>query len=333
VKLHNVAAFEKHLQEAFPDNLSPIYLVVTSCDFERKKMIEKITTLLLRKDPGCHIVTYDGEVTPIETVLDHLNTRSLFGGCAAAILDPVPKEDKLLHYITKPNHGSFLILGSPVMKSLSDLYQKGKKEMIVLDLSEEKPWEKERRLNEWLFKEAKSQGKTLQSDVTTYLFENIGPDMPGLNQELTKMICYVGERPVITLQDAKAISAPRSTATAWQLAEGVVWGKEFVPADKASDPSFLFMFIGQLRYHLQTGFHLAQYLEKKTPPAEISKHFPTLRSHTFEKYLTGAKQKKKEYFRKGLLALFDLELAAKSSALDTSLLMDQFVAKLRLFHS
>ena len=45
LKFQSIAAFEKHLHEAFPDHLSHVYMVISPFDFERKKMIEMITSL------------------------------------------------------------------------------------------------------------------------------------------------------------------------------------------------------------------------------------------------------------------------------------------------
>lgn len=329
MKYQNISAFDKHLREGFPQHLSLVYMIVTSCDFERQKMFDKIISLLKRKEPSSNVSYFDATVTSIETPLEELNTKSLFGGSNVVIFDRVDKvkdHEKLIHYIACPSHDACLILGATSLKGVSDLYQKGKKEVVVLDLSDEKPWDRRRRLADWLVSEAKLDNKTLSSDVAAYLLDHTGLDMPGLHQELIKLVCYVGDRPIITIQDAKVISSSLNLATGWQLAEGVIWGREFVSADKTADLSFLLMFIGQLRYQLQTGLQIAQLLDK---PHEISRCFPQLRPQTLDKYISGARQKTAAYFYKGLNALFDLELAAKSSQIDTSLLFDRFIGKLR----
>lgn len=329
MKYQNVAAFDKHLQEAFPDHLSAVYLVATSCDFERKKMFDKLLLVLQRKHAASHAVHFDATLAPIEAVLEELNTQSLFGGANLVVLDRIDKtkdHEKLVRYIEQPNPNACLILGASSLKPVSDLYQKGKKEVVVLDLSDEKPWDKRRRLAEWLMGEAKRENKVLPSEAAAYLLDHIGLDMPGLHQELIKLICYVGERSAITLNDTKAISSCLNLSTGWQLAEGVIWGRDTVGADKTSDLSFLLMFIGQLRYQLQTGYQVAELLDK---PHEIARAFPQLRPQVLEKYISGARQKSAAYFHKGLNALFDLEMAAKSSQIDTALLFDRFIAKLR----
>lgn len=329
MKYQAVAAFEKHLQDAFPSHLSPVYMVVSSCDFERRKMIEKIVTILRKKDPSLNGVISDATLISLDSVLDELNTQSLFGQYTLAILDRADKlkdNEKLIRYLTSPSRTSFLVLGATAMKPVSPLYLKGKKEMVILDLSEEKPWDKRRRLQDELISEAKQSKKTLSVDAASYLLDHIGLDVATLQQELLKLLCYVGERPQISLSDVKIMCSTQESLTGWQLAEGVIWNNETVGGDKSCDLGFLLMFLGQLRYQLQTGYQIASYL---TQPSEIGRLFPQLRPQTLEKYVSGARQKKAAYFHRGLLALFELEVAVKSSNLDLSLLFDRFIAKLR----
>ena len=329
MKYQNILAFEKHLQEAFPQHPSLVYMVITSCDFERKKMCNKIASLFKQKNRDSHDSFFDAQVTSFETVLQELNTQSLFGGTNLVIFDHVDKlkdHEKLIRYVAHPNPGTCLILGASGLKPVSTLYQKGKKETVVLDLSDEKPWDRRRRLSDWLMNEAKVENKSISSEITTYLLDHIGLDMPGLQQELIKLVCYVGDRPIITLNDVKAISSSLSLATGWRLAEGVIWGDDVVSANKTSDLSFLLMFIGQLRYQLQMGYQIARLLDK---PEEIVHCFSQLHPQVMDKYIIGARQKTATYFYRGLCVLFDLELASKSCNLDTALLFDRFIGKLR----
>jgi DNA polymerase-3 subunit delta len=329
MKYQSLVTFEKHLLEAFPNHFSPVYMVVCSCDFERKKIIEKIIHSFRKKDPSLTVSYFDAAEVAVEVVLQDLNSQSLFGSCSLVVCDRADKfkdNEKLIHYLEAPHRSSCLILGASTMKPISQLYLKGKKETVVVDLSEEKPWDKRKRLQEWLVGEAKQAKKTLGSDVTSYLLDATGLDVASLSQEMSKLICYVGDKPHIALSDVKAVATGQSSLTGWQLAEGVIWGNESVDGEKSGDLGFLLMFIGQLRYQLQTGYQIASYLDQ---PEEAARLFPNLRPQILEKYLTGARQKKASFFHRGLLALFELEVAAKSSNTDLSLLFDRFIAKLR----
>ena len=331
MKLSSVTAFDKHLKEAFPDHLAPIFLLVASCDYERRKNIDKISSLIQKKDPSVRIVRLSGLEDPLERVKEEILTPSLFGGLTLVIYEAVDKvKNNVILGDLFPHFppGVHLILGATGFKAVSELYQKGKKEVVALDMSDEKPWEKERRLQEWLIGEAKLHQKTLNSDVVFYLLQHLGPDLATLEQELSKLLCYVGDRPRIDLEDVKAICGTRDLFTGWQLAEKIVWDRPAALGEKLSDLGFLFPFIGQLRYHLQLGYRLAELVEKKAPAGDIKHHFPSLRPQQLEKFSTQAKTRKSVFFHRGLEMLYTLELSSKSSPLDIAVLFDLFQAKL-----
>jgi DNA polymerase-3 subunit delta len=319
------------LKEAFPEHLSPIYLIVTPCSFERRQIAQKIFSLIAKKQLS-YLHVFDVQTTPVDQILGNLNTLSLFEEKEVVFFDGIEglkPLTSLIHYVSHPHHTSFLILGASSIKPLADLYHKGKKEMVVLDLSEEKPWEKERRLHEWLVQEAKAQGKHLPSQVAVFLIEKVGSDMASLNQELEKLLCFAGDRPQISLSDAEAITFSLPHVNSWQLAEKVIWNKDtrFVH-DKLGDLSFFLLFIGQLRYHLQVGYKIAAFLAKQVPRSEIAHALSQLRPQVLDKYLSIVQEKKTAYFHQGLLALYEMELAAKSSSLNTLCLFDHFLGRL-----
>lgn len=319
MKFPSITAFEKHLKEAFPGHLAPIFLIITPCDYERRKMIEKVTGLIEKKDPQVRQVRFSGLETPLEQVRDELFTPSLWGGCTLVTYEAADKVKNTVSLFDGFPPNTYLILAGAAFKPLSELYQKGKKEIVALDLSEEKPWDKEKRLQEWL------KSHNLSTEVAQYLLHHLGPDMATLDQEVQKLLCYVGQKTQVTLEDAKAICGTRDLVTGWQLAEKIVWEKPAFLGDKLSDLGFLFPFIGQLRYHLQLGYRLAEVLEKK---GDIKSHFPTLRPQQIDKMIPQAKVRKAAFFHRGLEALFQLELASKSTPLDMSVLFDHFQAKL-----
>ena len=327
----SISAFDKHLKESFPDHVAPIFLLVTPCDYERRKNIDKIASLIQKKDPSIRIVRLNGLEDPLERVKEEILTPSLFGGLTLVIYEAVDKVknnallgDLFDHFPA----GAHLVLGASGFKAVSELYQKGKKEIVVLDMSDEKPWEKERRLQEWLIAEAKLHQKTVNSDVVFYLMQHLGPDMATLEQELSKLLCYVGDKPRIELEDAKAICGTRDLFTGWQLAEKIVWDRPASLGEKLSDLGFLFPFIGQLRYHLQLGYRLAELIEKKAAPGDIKHHFPSLRPQQLEKFSSQAKVRKSFFFHRGLEMLYNLELSSKSAPLDIAVLFDLFQAKM-----
>ncbi len=304
-------------------------MFVFPCDYERRKNLDKITKLLQTKDPNLRLVRLSGLDDSLERLREEILTPSLWGGLTLVIYEAADKVknisslgDLFAHFPPKVH----LLLGASSFKPLSELYHKGKKEVVALDLSEEKPWEKEKRLQEWIIEEACQQKKTINSDVVHYLLQHLGPDSATLDQELSKLICYVGDRPRIELSDAQAICGTRDLFTGWQLSEKIIWDRPTALGDKLSDLGFLFPFIGQLRYHLQLGCRLAELLEHQT--ADLKRHFPSLRPAQLDKFIPIAKTRKSRFFQRGLNALYDLEFASKSSPIDIAVLFDFFQAHL-----
>jgi DNA polymerase-3 subunit delta len=331
VKFPSIAAFDKHLKEAYPDHLAPIFLIITPDEYERRKNIDKITSLIQKKDATVRIVRLSGLEDPLEHVKGELLTPSLWGGLTLVIYEAVDKVKNNADLGSLFDHfppNVHLVLAASGFKAVSELYQKGKKEIVALDMGDEKPWEKERRLQEWLVSAARAEQKTLNSDVVHYLMQHLGPDLATLDQELAKLICFVGDKPRIELEDAKAICGTRDLFTGWQLAEKIVWDRAASLGEKLSDMGFLFPFIGQLRYHLQLGYRLAELIESKATPGDIKHHFPSLRPQQIEKFSAGAKARKPLFFHRGLEMLYNLEFASKSSPLDIAVLFDLFQAKL-----
>lgn len=333
MKYQNWVSFEKHLNEAAPHHLSLVYLAVTSCSYERKKIFHEIVKAIQKKDKETSIESYDTAETSIDTVIDQLNSLPLFSGFRVVTLDGIDKLKKeglesLATYSQRPSPFCFLILGASTAKNLTALYQKGKKEVIALDLSDEKPWDRKSRLERHLFLVAQKEGKSLNPDAAAYLLDHIGLNLANLEQEMLKLLCFVGERQKIGLDDVRKICPTEKSSNSWQLAESVIWETSLVKTEPLIDLSWLLAFIGQLRYQLQTGCQIASYLEQKMTPDEIGRLFPQMRGGLLDKRIASIKKLKTSYFRSSLHLLFDIELTAKNSSLSPALLLDLFLAKL-----
>ena len=319
MKFPSIQAFEKHLKVATPEQF---FLVVSPTEYERKKVIDKIGAVL---NPIRSVRLSGMDATMIQ-VRDELFSPSLWGGVTVVIFDNVDKVKNLVELFSALPPQTYLIVGAASFKPLSELYQKGKKEIVAVDLSEEKPWEKERRLQEWLISRAKEEKKVLSHESAVFLVQTLGADLSTLDQEVGKLLCYVGEREKMELADAKAICGTRDLTTGWQLSEKLVWDRPIAIGRKGSDLGFMLPFIGQLRYQFQLGYEIADLIQKKTPFADMKHHFPTVRQ--LDRYIGIAKVRRSSFFSRGLQALYELEFSSKSSGLDISLLFDLFQGKI-----
>jgi DNA polymerase-3 subunit delta len=282
LKFQSVESFEKHLKEAAPLHPSTIYLIVSGQAEERKKWIAMLAEALQKK------IFYAGAV---KEALFHLNSFSLFEKGALVVLDPVDDIAALLDYVVKPAPSSYLILGADNLKKYDALYDAGKKEMVVFDFSAEKPWQREKRLKKQIALQAIKAGKTVPPAVIEALFEGAPLDWGILEQEMEKLLSYVGDRKELRVEDVQAVSRGGKAQNSWKIAEALV--RQGILPNPLEEID-LFGLIGQMRFLLEKGL-----LGEMEPL----------------------------FAKKGLRALFDLELSAKNGSSDPHLLLALFAGR------
>ncbi len=317
----NLKAFQKHLVSAAPSNFSRVYLVAVAADFEREKVIHSILSSV--QSPDAPATRLSGAEFVLRDFCDALQSPSLFGGESVWVLDELDQLNKKTleavgELIKQPLPG-YLILGSRT-KALSAAVEKMG---VVLDLVDEKSWDRETRLTEGLVERAKNAGKRLESDVIPLLFERVEKESALLENELDKLICYVGDRSSIGPSDVLAVGASSRTQTLWQVAEEMVWEGSPLPS---LDETTFHGLIPILRSQLQMGLKIASLIEGQVPSDAWSAHLPKIWPKTLEKRTSQAARLGSSYFRKGIQALFEIELLSRGAS-------TQYAALLSLFRS
>jgi DNA polymerase-3 subunit delta len=333
MKYQNLIAFEKHLEQAAKVQLSRIFLIVSSCSYERKKIAQKVISAILAREK--QIDLQDGAQKPIEELIEGLNTSSLFSSHQVLYLDGIEKTKKnglslLAEYAASPSPFAYLVLGSSSSKGLTELCTKGKKELVICDLVDEKPWDRKERFRRHLIDYAAASGKRLYADAAEYLLDNIGLSLPSLEQELEKLITYSAERKEVTLQDVTALCSVQKSQTLWQLAEAIAWKEAIPQVGSDFDLNTLLPLISQLRTQFQNGLSVAVLMQRQVPHAEIALSLPLIKPAALDKIVPIARMRRIPFFKRAIDLLFEMEIMAKNSSFSPGLILDLFLSKLAL---
>lgn len=320
MKYQNLKSFQKHLSSAAPHNLCRLYLIAISDDFERMKAIDAVLSYLVTPP-----TRFSGTNCDTREVLDTIHSLSLLGDHPIVVVDEVEKLAKKELQTFTDHLGTpagYVLFGARSKTPLTNVIEK---EGVVLDLLEEKSWDKEKRLAEQLADRAKNAGKRLNPDASLLLFERLGADPALLESEMDKLICYVGDRPAIAREDVLQISPASKTATLWHTAEEVIWEGGLFPS---LDSTAFHGLLPALRNQLQLGLTIATLIEEKRPSDQWNQYLPKVWPKVLEKRSAQAARLGAPYFRKGLNSLLDIELLSRTNSTQYRALLDLFRAQL-----
>lgn len=324
MKFQQILALQKHITTSFASKQIPkSYLVIHPQREERRRLAEKISALtkaFVSFHEGCDW----------DTIYYKLSTGSLFSEEEVVVWDAGKNLDemvieKICRYMQNPSPYFFLIIGVESAKGIGALLDKTKQGLIVLDASEEKPWDKDKRMQQELYQEAKNLGKTVTPAALARMLAACGGDSFFAENELAKLVAYVGDRPSIGEEDVLAVGACSATSTNWQIAESFVWEGKFSYPEM--DNSLFLALVAQIRFLLQQARQVGWLVQEKKQEDEIAK-ITGIRSNQLTKILDRLKKRKMEYFDRALELVYAEELRAKNSHLPARFLFDYLLLQM-----
>lgn len=341
MKYNQFRAFEKHLQEAFPRHLLPVYLVLGKDDFARKSAVESSVKILLSgvKAPSLCTKTFNAQQNSLQEVVAELETFTFFEEKKIVVVHNIEKWVKgdlsaLERFFSRPIKGVTLLLSTTSLAANTNLYKKIEKAGAILDLPEEKAWEKEKSMQAWLIQQAAKSDKKMDGMTAQAFVKQVGTDQATLGQELEKVICFIDQRETITTKDIALLCEANPSETIWQLGEAL-FRRDPSAALRISkglltEGSPFLGFLRQIRSQFQTEYQISCLLTDGGTPADVAQHFPYMKGAILEKHLHTARSYGKEKFKEALLAIDETELSAKSSGADEDFLNERLIYKLTL---
>lgn len=339
VKYDQQRSFEKHLEGAAPHHFSNLYLILSKDDGERKIATEVLLHFLLNgvKNRGLCLSTFEGESASIEAVVSEMETISFLSDKKVILIENADKLKKasleaLQSCFSRPHRSHYLVMTASAINRNTTFYKKAEKEGVVLDIAEAKPWEREKRCIEWIGERASSQGKVLALQAAQILIKQVGTDQLLLQQELNKLICYVGDRREITVNDVGAICISVNMDTIWQLGEALfrrdaAAALKMTHAQLTSGVAFLVL-LRQIRNQFQTEFQICSILANGGHPHDVAAEFPYMKGAILDRHIQMAQGYGMERFKKAMMAIDEADTTAKNSMADTTFLAERLIIQL-----
>lgn len=339
LKYTNLKSFQKHLESAAPTHLSSVYLVMSKESFESKTAIASIADQVLAGlvKNGENLCFFNADEVDGKEILEELQAFSFLAPKRVIVIAQAEKlskvyQDRLRAYISNPNKAVCLVLEAATLNRATGFYKDAEKYGVILDVPEEKPWEKEKSLQAWVIELLRKEGKEIDLPTVSKLVKLLGVDQSTLYQELEKLICYVGDRKTITLADISSVCVKITQENVWQLSEAI-FRRDPAEALRMTknildEGTPLILLLRQIRSQLQTDYQVCCMLECGKTPQDISAQFPYMRGVVLNKHLQQAQAYGMQRFKSGLLAVDETELLAKNSSGEPEWLAERLIFKL-----
>lgn len=317
MKFQNFISFEQHFFKAEIDQLPKVFALFLESNYELQLLIKKCLKHIAEK-------IEDIEIVATEDLEQEIGSQSLFAKRRLFLIKDLEllTKDQLaekLSLITESAGDDLFILSGAKMPAY--FYSKVKKYAIVLDLASEKPWEKQKRLEQMLYAFAKERGFNLGTDALGYLMQYAPLDLGIMQQELLKVFNYIdGSKKEISITDLQEVGVCYEEANSWKLAENLLWGIGEVDWDLIDPATFLFYpFLGTLRYHCYLGLFLAQ---REIPIEET----PYQRLRMLDKYRD--RKYPTHFFTAALQSIYKVEKLARTRAVSSRELLELLIIEL-----
>ena len=171
------------------------------------------------EDDDASITHFAGKDAEYKTVSDELCTISMWGDRRVVVIDeadPFISDNRaaLEKYVAKPAKKSVLILDVKSWRSNTKLAKAIKSSGLTVSCDELEG----SALNQWIRSTSENQyGKQITRDASTLLAELTGNNLGMLDQELSKLASYVGEKPKIDSEDVRKLVGGWKAETTWNM--------------------------------------------------------------------------------------------------------------------
>lgn len=339
MKFNSLFAFEKYLEKAGVEKFSPFYLILGKEFSECQEAIDALLHFLMpsKEERRFALTILDGLQIEEAALENALYSTSFFAKLQVIWIRQIEKlrkstQENLEKYFQYPSCDKSLILSASQSTKNMNFYKTIEKEGVILDLTETKPWEREKYLVEWVNKQIAAAHKLMSYQVCQVLVKRLGNEKSFLLQEIEKLLCYCNDKKEITIQDVEAICSAQYMDSIWQLGEAIFCRDSFSALQTAQmflmEGRPLLSLLRQIRSQFQVDYQVALLLTQGKHKEDITLQFPYIKGKILDRHMQRARQYGLRAFKHGLLALNEAEMRAKNSSVNERILLEILIIQL-----
>jgi len=204
--------------------IGPLYLFHGMERFLIDEVINKIIARLTNKDNKMfNLTTVDASNADISVIADNARTLPFMGDMRVLIVKGIDemknaeREKILISYCSSPSLSTCLIFTAGKIDLRKKFYAVIAKSGEVVQFSRQY----ETRVMQWLYKRAGDFNLKITEGARRYMLEIVGNDLQKLNNELEKVITYIGDEKIIKRDDVEAVVGYIKTDSIFDLTDAI----------------------------------------------------------------------------------------------------------------
>lgn len=201
-----------------------VYLLYGEEEFLKKSYKGQLVQAVAGEDT-MNTLTLDGKGTDPVSVRDFLVTMPFFAEYRLAVLSDTglfaSSADEWVDVVSQLPETAVLLFDETKVDKRSKLYKAVSKCGYACELK--KPSENE--LMRWTVQILKKDGKVITRPVCEALLMRAGDNMENLRTQLEKLICYLGERPEVTMEDVDAVCTEQAVSQVFRMLDAATEGR------------------------------------------------------------------------------------------------------------
>ena len=277
---------QKIKQHIKDNNFSQIYLLHGQEDYLKRLYRDKLRNAIISPEDTMNFSYFEGKDFPVQELISIAHTVPFFSERRLILVENsgcFKNQSDLPDYIGDFPESTYLVFVEREVDKRNRMYKAVQKKGTVSEMN----GLTEDDLKLWIAQSLKKDGKKITEQNIMYMVQKTGPDMKNLENELEKLISYVGEEPVINREAIDAVCVVQTEGKIFQMIDEIGMKKQDkalslyydLLAVREKPMSILFLLIRHFNILLQikeldgTGIPAGQMASKiGIPPFTVKKY-------------------------------------------------------------
>lgn len=212
----------KSINEDLKNNqFKGVYLLYGEEAYLKRLYKNKLKAALTAPDDSMNYTYYEGKGINPNEIIDMAETMPFMAEKRLIVIENSGffknKCDELADYFEDPSDSTCFVFVETEVDKRSRLYKRVKERGRIAELNAQD----EKSLVRWIVGSLNRENKKITQSAAALFLTKTGVDMENIQRELEKLICYVGERDSINIEDVEAICTTVITNNIFEMIDAI----------------------------------------------------------------------------------------------------------------